>query len=156
MNIEQSRKDEPTSVAKVTERAKPTLVEIGNHQVISSGCWNDELVAEFMLLNGRLRWVEVGELARLAFCRSTPKGKERVRRSLHKLFKTLLNDYGELLAIEYSDVRGRAKQVKIFDPTCDGDCAAIEHRLERMRTRKELSDGQYESAIKALKKKQAA
>jgi hypothetical protein len=57
--------DENGKVA--AKRAKPTLVTVGNRQVISTGRWNDEVMGDFVIDHGQHRWLQIGELARIAY-----------------------------------------------------------------------------------------
>lgn len=151
MTNELSRKDE-NCPATVAERTKPTLVTIGNKQVISSGRWNDDLMVQYVLENARSKWLTVGDLARTAYGQNTPKSKERVRRCLSRLFHAL-RDRQEFLAIEYDSPRNRAISVKVADLTSALDVQNVIRKLERMRKRRELTSGQYEQAILLLQMK---
>src|SRR5262249_44282189 len=106
---------EDNSVARVIERTKPTLVTIGNRQIISTGRWNNDCVAQHVLAHGRAKWVTVGDLARLAYGQNTPRSKERVRKCLNRLFRHFLS-LGELLVVEYAPPRNRASAVKVYTP----------------------------------------
>jgi hypothetical protein len=153
--MELSRKDE-NAVAKVTERAKPTLVTIGNRQVISSGRWNDELAAHYVMTHGRDKWLSVGDLAKLAYGQNVPRSKKMVRRRIASLFHTIRNEYGEFLVVEYGPPNNRAKAVKLFDVKSEMERQAVRSRLESMRKRREMTAEQYQSAILVLQEKEAA
>mgnify|MGYP001605570804 CR=1 FL=1 len=153
--MELSGKDEK-AVTRVTERSKPTLVTIGNRQVISSGRWNNELMADHILVNGRLKWLTIGELSKVAYNDGSPRNKKRVRQCLHQLFRTLMLKHGELLVIEYGSPNNRAKAVKLFDCTSEIDRQNLEIKLDRMRKRRELSMEQYENAVLILQDKEVA
>jgi ubiquinone/menaquinone biosynthesis C-methylase UbiE len=137
---------EEKSLARVVERPKPTLVTVGKRQVISSGRWNDGIMADYVLLHGRAKWLPIRDLARVAYCNGTPRSQERVRACLHKLFRTVLSR-GELLVIEYGPPHNSAKALKIFDKNSELERQTLQSKLERMRQRRELSSEQYEHAM---------
>lgn len=149
--MELSRKEE-NSLTKVRERTKPTLVTVGNKQIISSGRWNDELMAEYVLVNGRSKWLTIGELAKVAYGQNMPRTKERVRRCLYKLFSYMLHRNKELLSIECGP-RNRAMAVKVFSQHSEQDRQNLVVKLERMRKRRELTSDQYEQALIVLESK---
>jgi hypothetical protein len=147
---------ENTSIAKVIERAKPTFVTIGNKQIISSGRWNNELMADYVFVHGREKWLGVGDLARTAYGQNTPRSKERVRRCLPQLFKALMATRTELLVVEYGPPHNRARAVKLFDRQSEVDRQNLKIKLERMKKRRELTAEQYERALVVLQEKETA
>ena len=149
--MEVSRKDEGNSVAVVTERAKPTLVMIGDRQVISSGLWNDSLMADYVLANGRLKWIPVGELAKVAYGQNIRNSKKRVRRRLSTLLNELLLR-GEFLVIEYGPPHNHACTVKLFHEGSDVERQAVHLKLEKMRKRQVMTAEQYEMALTVIRK----
>lgn len=154
MQMELLRKEDQTQVAVRPERSKPTLVTVGNKQIISSGRWNDELMAEYVIANGRAKWLTIGNLARTAYGNGSPRSKERVRQCLHKLFKILMTTFGELLVVEYGPPFNRARSVKLFDRKSELDRQTLKNKLEKMRQRRELTAEQYEKAIIVLQEKE--
>src|SRR6185312_17031344 len=105
---------ENSSVVKVSERTKPTFVTVGNKQIISTGRWNNELMADHVSEHGRGKWLRIGELARVARGSNTIANKRYVRSRLSRLFLELLNR-GELLVVEYNGDHYGASAVKIAD-----------------------------------------
>lgn len=129
------------------QRSKPTLVTHGKKQMTSNGRWNDNVIGEFILLHGRTKWLTLRELAGVAFHSGTPSNQERVCKCLPKLFRHMMAEHRLLLVIEYEPPHGRAKAVKIFDPTSEQDRQAMLPKLDRMKQRRELTIEQYELAI---------
>lgn len=137
-------------VSRVTERAKPELVTIGNRQVISSGRWNNNLMADYVMLHGGAKWLSVGELGKVAWGQNTPTTKVRTRKCLSKLFTYLLVSHGRLLVIEYGGPNNCATAVKMYDPQSEQDRQVLAAKLERMFKRRELTAELYDSAISVL------
>lgn len=129
---------------------KPTFLDVGGKQVISTGKWNNDLMGDYVLEHGRAKWVSVAELAKTSYLQSMPRTKARVRQCLHQLVNNLLAR-GFLLVIEYSGPHGRAQAVKIADPTSELDRQAADAQIERRRRRKEWSTAQYERALSILR-----
>lgn len=140
---------ENTSVAKLTERTKPALVQVGEHQIILHGRWNHELIADHVAENGRDRWIGIGELAKIGCGANTIPNKKRARGKLSELFK-MLRSRGLFLAVEYSGDHGSATAVKIADLNSEQDRQNVQDRLERMKRRKELSQDEYFKAMQLL------
>lgn len=140
---------ESTSIVKATERAKPTLVTVGDKQIISSGRWNDELMADYVLDHGREKWIKIGELAKVACGSNTIPNKKRARRRLSSLFRALL-DRGMLLSVEYNGDYNSATAVKIADINSEQDRQNVTIRVKRMQARHELASDQYHKVTKLL------
>jgi hypothetical protein len=146
---------ENTSVAKQTERTKPTLVTIGKRQVISSGRFNVDLMADWVSENAQKEFVKVGELAGVLGANTIPN-KKRVRKGLSPLFLALLKR-GLWLAIEYQGKRSdiapanAATAVKIADMGSEQDRQLVKAKLKRMQRSRELSAEQYDGAMKVLR-----
>jgi len=136
-------------ITRVIERTKPTLMTIGDRQVVSSGRWNDECMAQFVLANGRDKWLTIGEIARVAYMANTPRNKERARKCLASLFRHLMA-LGELLVIEYGPPHGRAMGVKLYAGGSEAEAQSMVSKLDRMRKRSELSTKSYEQAVALL------
>lgn len=154
--MEVSSKGEGKSVVPTTERAKPILVTVGNRQIISSGRWNDKVMADYVLTNGRSKWVSVGALAKVAYGHQDMTTKRKVRRYLHSLFLLLVVERDEFLVIEYEPKRGRAMAVKLFEQGSEMDRQALHLKLEKMRSRSELTAAQYGNALSCLQGKLVA
>jgi hypothetical protein len=149
---------ESTSVATVTERAKPALITIGDKQMISTGRWNDGLMADYVSENGLVKWIQIGELAKVACGSNTIPNKKRVRARLSGLFMELRNR-GMFLAVEYNGEHNSATAVKIADIASEQDRQNVRARLERMWKRKELTSEQYEKSenlINAMERMRAS
>jgi len=136
---------------KLVARTKPTLVTIAGRVVISTGRWNDQLMADYVMEEGRNRWIKIGELARTGCSSNTIATKKRVRGYLSRLFM-VLRSRGEFLAVNYHDDNKAASEVKIADLTSDEDKKNVRLRLERMRRRKEMSQEQYDKSVALLHK----
>ena len=80
-------------------RVPPTLTTIGKRQVISTGRWNDLVMADYIFKHGSMRTIEIGELARVAYGHNNNDTKAKARRYLHKIF-ALLIDRGVLMVTE--------------------------------------------------------
>ncbi len=143
---------EANTVTPVTERAKPELVMIGNRQIISNGCWNDGLVADWLLLeSNRIRWVQLGEVAKVAWGANNIRNKERARRYLSRLWRYLLVERGVLLVVKYAVEKYHATQaVKVYDPASADEREMVETRLDRMSRNKELTEERYQLALNLL------
>jgi hypothetical protein len=127
-------------------RKPPTLTTLGKRQVISSGRWNDIVIADYIIANGT-RSIEISELAKIAYGHNTNDTKTKVRHYLHKI-KTLLIDRGHILVVDYEVRRGRrALAVKLFDGQTEGERQRVNTELARMRHRGEISIERYERAL---------
>ena len=144
---------EAKPVIRLTERAKPSLVTIGNHQIISSGCWNDGLLADYLMLHGTIKWVPIGELAKVAWNQNNIANKQRARRYISRLWNYLLVHRGQLLAVEYAATgRHQAQAVKIYNPKSPEDRQWIEMRLERMKHNKEFTSERYVGVLRCVRR----
>src|SRR4051812_34672466 len=130
-------------LSKVKAKTKPTLVVIGTRTMISTGRWNADLMADYILENGRDKWLSVGHLARVGCGSNTLPTKKRVRTKLSSLF-THFCERGEFLAVEYGGNHNAAMSVKVADLNAASDHQSVVLKLERMRKHKELTQDQYE------------
>lgn len=129
------------------ERAKPTIVTVGNRQMLSTGRWNDSVVADWVAANGRERWIEIGELAKFAYVQNSLRSKRQARKRLSTLLREFLGR-GELLLIEYGSQNGAASAVKLFsNPKSHSESQAVKLRLEKMQQRTDLSADQFKMAM---------
>lgn len=131
------------------------LVTIGEgknqRQQISKVQFNVAIGAEY-LLNNRQRWVPIGELARVFYWRDSPSNRNKVRRRISQLFHYLITLKRTIIVYEFDGRRIGA--VKIFDSTSEGDRQAIQPRLERMISRKMVTQHELEivnSILRAAK-----
>ena len=132
----------------IRKRTLPTIVEIGKRSMLSSGRWNDLAIADYIIANGQLCWIEVGKLAKIAWGHNNKETKTKVRRYLSKV-KALLIDRGLLLVVETEPPHHRVTAVKIGDLSLQDDRTQAIEWIERMKARGELSNERYERA-KAL------
>lgn len=136
------------AVAK--ERSKPTLVTVGKRKVISTGRWNDDLMADWVSENARKRWVQIGELARVSCGGNSIDTKRRVRRNLSALFWTLFGR-GIILAIEYGDDYNGASAVKVADFASEQEFQNVNARLDKMKQKRDLSTQRYDKVVEFLR-----
>jgi hypothetical protein len=125
---------------------------IGNQEVVPGGRWNREAMASYVLKNGVDDWISVGRLAKVGCGANTIPNKKRVRSRLSQLFELFL-ERGFFLAIDYGGHHNSATSVKIADLTSGADRENVEARLERMRSRKELTQERYERFMELLHSK---
>ena len=137
-------------IAKITGRAKPTIITIGKKQVISSGQWNNAQVIDYVIARGSGRWITVGELARFVHLHASPTNKGKVRRCLARLYNALLFEHGLFLVTEYGP-HNQAMAVKLLDQKSELELQAAELKLDRMRKRREMSNEQYDEAMRILR-----
>jgi hypothetical protein len=113
--LNDSSKDIQSSPNLPAKRSKPELITLDNgKQIISSGRWNDDCVAEYILANAQEDWIPIADLARLIGGVNI-RNKKHVRGHMSGLFNKL-QDQGWILLVEYNDDNGAASAVKIFDP----------------------------------------
>lgn len=136
---------------EVTPRSKPELITVGKRKIISTGRWNNEVMADYVLEYGVERWLKIGELASVGCASNTIASKMRVRSRLSSLFKEL-RARGTFLAIEYNDDHSAASAVKIADLRSETDRQNVLDKLESMKKRKEMTQSQYEQSIALLHK----
>jgi hypothetical protein len=133
----------------IKTRALPTFETVGNRQVLSSGRWNDIKMADYIMQHGQTRWIEISELAKTAYGHNNNDTKTKARRYLHKVF-TLLIDRGVFMVTEYEPRRRRALAVKLQDRSSEADRQHIIDKLDRMRTRREITAERYDRAVLLL------
>jgi hypothetical protein len=129
-------------------RPKPTLIKIGDQEVISNGRWNNELVADHIFNHARNDWMPIGKLARVCGGNNIAT-KRKVRSRLAQICAVFLVR-GKFLCVEYNSDHGAASAVKVADLTSDEDRDNVVRRLERQRKRKEMTQLQYERAMALL------
>jgi NOL1/NOP2/fmu family ribosome biogenesis protein len=137
-----------TSVTKITERTKPALATIGTRQVISTGRWNDGLMADWVILNAQKKWVGIGKLATVLGA-NTIDNKRRVRNRLSRLFQEF-SRRGLWLAIVHNGKHNSASAVKVADLESEQDRQCVKAKLQRMKKAKELTAERYEEAMAVL------
>jgi hypothetical protein len=131
------------------KRPQPTLISVGNKQVTSHGRWNDDLITSFVLTHGYSRWIEIKELARVAYHGGQPSNQDRVRGKMHRLFKTALSR-NVMLVIEYDGPHNSATAVKVLDKDSEPEVALALARLEKWKARKLVTAEQYDCALAIL------
>lgn len=142
---------------KSKSRAKPTLVQIGNRTIISSGQYHIPTVADYLLPRSlphkgapRGRWIGMGEIASLRGTGADPTAKKRARKILPKLSAHLLDECSRVLIYEYEG--RRVSRVKVYDPTSATEDERQEaiYKLDQMKNRADLSIDRYEKAFSLI------
>jgi hypothetical protein len=124
---------------------KPEVViDQDGRTTITRANWNNDTMAQYLLQHSTIRWIEVGELAKIIWDRNSDVFRRRVKDRLPGLKRHIALNYNHLLVVEYSDVRGGASAVKIYDPSVTGDVQAMEKMLRDMTTRKDNMLKYYE------------
>ena len=139
-------------------RAKPTLVQIGNRTVISSGQYHIPTVADYILPRSlphkgcpKGRWLSLGEIASLRGAGADPTAKKKARKIMCRLSAYLLDECSRVLIYEYED--RRISRVKVYDQasaTEDEHQEAV-HRLDQMKDRADLSAERYQKALSVMR-----
>lgn len=141
-----------TATAIARRRTPPTLIKIGKRELCSDGHVHPNMVAEYIRVHGRSKWIPVSDLAKVFTGARTREGTRRVRRHLYAVFILLLT-YDEFLVYE---MQGRATgAVKLLDVTSEQERQQATPQLHRMRQRRELSSSKYAQAVDVLERKQA-
>ena len=130
----------------IVKRTQPELVEVNGKQVISSNRWNDDKIAEYVMLNGH-EWLTVGDLAKCAWRHSDKATKDRARRYIHKIYQIILR-HGHVLVYDYDGKR--IERVKLLDNNSAVERQAAAYKAEQLRKRLKLSAEQYEQALKLI------
>lgn len=128
---------------KVSNREKPTLITIGNRQAVSSGRWNHDCIAEYILANAKGRWIEIGELGKVAFGSKNESNRMRVRKRLPVLKRIVALHYNELLVVEYAGRHGSASAVKVYDRTSQADRQMMLLMVKRMADQRDKLTEHY-------------
>jgi hypothetical protein len=154
-----------TTEGKVAFRAKPTLITLeGGRQITSTGRWNDGLLlgylqeheikyqekiaARFYPEKLKYGWVDIGELAKVAYGQNSLDSKKKVRRSLTSLFKFALAE-GVVIVVNYDVKTRRALAAKVLDPKNRDEVMVLNAKLDRLIDSYELSAEQH-ARVKAL------
>lgn len=132
----------------VIKRSKPTLIQIGNRMVTSDGRFHPDLAADYLQGQARTRWVPIPELAKIFCGGTTVDDKRRMRKSMFRVFATLLNR-GEFLVYETLS-SGRINAVKLLDVKSELERQAARPQLERMKQRRQVTTEKYEMALQVL------
>jgi hypothetical protein len=111
---------------------------------LSKPVWNHDTMAEHVMATGLVKWIKVGELARLVWGRSNDNFRRDVRRRLPNLKRHIALAHNHLLLVEYNDPRGAASAVKIYDPAKTADVQAMHRMLTDMMARKDALLNYYE------------
>lgn len=141
-----------TTTAIARRRNPPTLIKIGNRELCSDGHVHPTMLAEYVRVHGRSKWIPVSDLAKVFTGARTREGARRVRRHLYEAFILLLT-YDEFLVYE---MHGRATgAVKLLDVTSAQERQHVIPQINRMRQRQELSTSKYAQAVDVYARKQA-
>ena len=133
------------------EKVKPTFVTVGTKQIISSGRWNDELMVDYVLTCGEVRWIPVGELARVAWGQNNIANKRRVRYYLSRLWKLIMVKKGRLLSVEYAaDGHHPALAIKLYDPANETERLSLQMKIDKLQKSKELTEAMHDRALEIL------
>lgn len=139
----------------ITRRSKPTLKTLDNGQQISSdGKFHPDLAVDYMRHRGRIRYVTIGECAKVFYHANIPKNKARVRRCIPPLARRLILS-GELLVRDIDPKTRRVMAMKLYDPRSEQDRQGVRGDLERMRSRRELTDELFCRALALVERKEA-
>lgn len=126
---------------------KPELVTIGNHQTISHGMWNHDVMADYVLKHGHDHWIEIGELARLVWRHNSQANRDAVRKRLSPFKRVMVTNHNRLLLVEYSGRRGAATAVKLYDRTSPADEQAALRMIAEMEVRRDRMTDFYKTFI---------
>lgn len=125
----------------VKQRPLPTIISIGNREVISTGQFVPDLVAEKIIRDGINEWVSISDLAKFAYGKSFLANNQRVRGYIWKMRRDLLVR-GFLLIAEGRPI----EHVKIFVGSGQ-ERQLAKPLLAKMRKRSDISAELYEKAI---------
>lgn len=149
-------------------RARPSLIELDNGRMITStGRWNDALLLGY--LQGAERdyqfrlsraaniaaardkynhgWVEVGELAKVAYGQNSLDSKRKTRQRLSSLFKYALLQCNVVLSLNYDFTdHGRIVAAKVFDKTDAQEVKILSDKLDKLLGSFRLTGRQYHKA----------
>ena len=121
-----------------TPREKPTIIDIGKRKAISSGRWNHDVIAEYIIGRGKYAGLlDIGDLGKLAFGFKGNNSRKMVRKRLSGLKKVMALHYGELLAVEYEGPHEAASKVKVYDPNSLADQELIKTMIDKMTREKD-------------------
>lgn len=119
-------------------KQKPVLVQIGKRQTISSGRWNYNFVAEYIINDKKnSRWIDTGELGKLIFGYKSSITRHKVRHRIPQLKQIMALHYNRLLVVEYAGSHGGATAVKVYDEKSDSDRQAMHLMIKRMGEQKD-------------------
>jgi hypothetical protein len=139
--------------APLTKRSKATLVLVGKRYISSDGHFHPDLAADYIVMNGRDKFLPVAELSKIFAGSNTISGKKRVRKSMCRVFQRLLNR-GEFL-LYHTGPNGRIDAVKLLNMLSDMERQHAKPQLDRMYQRRQLSIEQHEKALQVLDLQQA-
>lgn len=129
----------------IRPKVKPTFVEIGGEKRISTGRWNFDLMAVWLIENAKTEPQLVSTVARVAFGAATIKNKKLARSKLCNLGRTLM-DLGEVMLVEYEQPHNRARAVKLYDAGNEVDVQTLNARLLILQDRGDLLASECERA----------
>lgn len=134
-------------------RSKPVLVKDGKKTFISTHGWSDLAVLTYIQEAPSNTWIDLGDIARIAYGQNNQSGRDRVRRNIPKLFRFALFGHQIFLVTEVEGKHDKVKAIKVLDQTAENEVARAKVKLERMHKRKELSDEMYYHAMRIFNPK---
>jgi len=144
---------EQTTVAR--KRSKPSLVKLGNRYLTSDGYYHKDLCADYLLANGRDKWIGVAQLSKVMCGSPTIDGKRKVRKNMFAVFAHLLLHHSEFLVYELSGPQRRIHAVKLLDVKAEADKQAAKLQVERMRKALHRVGIRFETACRIIDNKEA-
>lgn len=138
------------------------LTKVGTRMISTVGFRVDLVLQHLewhrLLENPRQRWCEVGCLAKTIFHRNDEHNRKCVRSRMARVVRDALDRYQRLVVLEYGDrgTHGKIQAMKIYDggEGLERQCAM--HQLDRMRSRRQLTDRMLETALRLMEQAQPA
>ena len=140
-------------MGQLRKRQTPVLVKDGHKTFISTHRWSDHAVLNFIREDSSGKWIDLGEIAKVAYGHNTASGRDRVRRNLPKLFRFALFGHQTFLITQTEGPHDKAISIKHLNPASEDEVDRGKEKLARMRRRKELSDDMYYHAMRILEPK---
>src|SRR5262245_46779475 len=111
---------------------KPTLITVGKQQTVSHGMWNHDCMADWITANGRDRWIEIGELARMVWRHNSESNRRQARRRLPALKRIMATNHNQLLVVQYNGRHNSASAIKLYDKNSSTDQQAMMEMIAEM------------------------
>ena len=146
----------PTGIVK----SKVQLAKVGDRHVSMVG-WSMATVADHLRTHDieeapEDKWCSVECMARTMFQRNTEENRQKVRERVRGLFRALLTQ-GYFMVIAYDESpggRGKIVACRILSDTpTEQEVQAADRQLERMRSRKEVSEELFAQAHALIPKR---
>jgi hypothetical protein len=152
------------TVGKARAKPKPpTLITLdGGRKITSSGRWNDGLLLGYLQtaendyqakIAGRFYpdklgygWVDIAEIAKVAYGQNSVDSKRKSRTALTRLFKYALG-VGIIIVVNYDPTTRRTLAAKVFDPKSSDELRLLNAKVNRLLDTSELSSEQYEKIM---------